>query len=437
MADIQISLISDTASESNQAGWWHPLDNFQNAEYYGICKEFGVSGKHQVEIVKRDSAGTLTRSLCKFKDGTIAQFDNDVGHNNPSVIVDGDGYIHVFTSMHVNLLRYFKSSAPYDVTNMVDATFDFPDVDWTYTYPTVARGPDGDIYVMMRVSNRTTVNDTIRGAAIYRYRKLLKKWERYAPVAETNNRSVYPDDMAAFSDGLHLIFQWAPYPSSAVRHVGEYGVIDNSGFIKSINGTAFNMPVTQGQIAYKPLAPGENAGSGTGFTIGIQSAKFAFSGENLSHIVYRFRTVDDPPPPDGTGTYFSKFGVYVATWNGSAWVEELVAYVPPETGNTSAALSATVQGAKKRIYFSVEYVSSGSTVAIIVLAENTGSGWVFSILGPTAPTLLRLGSAVTGAGDVLYVSSPYEGKVSRYFVPTDYTPSVSYTNFNDLLAALP
>ncbi|MDZ2238140.1 hypothetical protein M2638_27170, partial [Klebsiella pneumoniae] len=107
-----------------------------------------------------------------------------------------------------------------------------------------------------------------------------------------------------------------------------------------------------------------------------------------------------------------------------------------ERGNTSAALAATVQGGKRRVYFSVEYTSSGSTVAVIVLAENAGTGWVYSILGDSAPTLLRLGSAPGVGGDVIYVSSPYSGKVSRYFVPSDYTPSTSYTNFNDLLAAL-
>lgn len=431
MADLAISQISNSASQSNQAGWWHPLDVFQNAEYYGLCKEYGVAGKHQVELVKRASDGTLTRGLCKDRSGAIAVFDNDVGHNNPSVIVDGDGYIHVFTSMHVNLLRYFKSSAPNDVTNMVDATFGYPDVDWTYTYPTVARGPDGDVYVMMRRSNRTTIDDTKRPGVIYRYRLATKAWERYAPVAEGDNRSIYPDDMMAFSDGLHVLFQWAPYPSSAVRHVGEYGVIGTDGIIRSKAGTQYPMPISQGQLAYKPLAPGENAGSGTGLTIGIQSAKFAFNGSALSHIVYRFRAVDDP-----TGTYFSKFGVYVATWNGSSWVEELIAYVPPEIGNTSAALAATVQGTKKRVYFSIEYLSGGNTVAVIALAENSGSGWVFSVLGPSAPTLLRLGSAALASGDVMYVSSPYESLVNRYFVPSDYTPAQSYTDFNDLLASL-
>ena len=431
MANFTSSLISDSASVSNQAGWWHPLDSFQGLEYYGLCKEFGTPGKHQVEIVKREADDTLTRGLCKNRDGSIAVYDNDVGHNNPSVIVDGDGYIHVFTSMHVSLLRYFKSSAPYDVTDMVDATLDFPDVDWTYTYPTVARGPDGDVYVMMRRSNRTTVDDTRRSGVVYRYRLASKKWERYAPVAQGDNRSIYPDDLMAFSDGLHVLFQWAPYPSSAVRHVGEYGVIGTDGLIRSKAGTQYPMPIAQGQLAYKPLAPGENPGSGTGFTIGIQSAKFAFNGSVLSHIVYRFRAVDDP-----TGTYFTKFGVYVATWNGSAWVEEQIAYVPPETGDTSAALAATVQSGKRRVYFSVEYTSAGNKVAVIVLAENAGSGWVYSVLGSAEPTLLRLGSAPGNSGDVLYVSSPYAAKVSRYFIPADYTPAQTFNVFSDLLASL-
>ncbi|MDG1643683.1 hypothetical protein DA718_12825 [Klebsiella huaxiensis] len=431
MANLTISLISDSASESNQAGWWHPLDSFQGLEYYGLCKEFGTSGEHQVEIVKRDADGTLTSGLCKNIDGSVAVYNNDVGHNNPSVIVDGAGYIHVFTSMHVNLLRYFRSAAPGDVSEMVDATLDFPDVDWVWTYPIVGRGPDGAVYCMMRVANRSTVGETKRSGILYRYDVIQGRWSRYAHVAETDNRSVYPDDMSVLGDGVHLIFEWAPYPSAAVRHVGEYGVIGADGLMRSINNSLLSMPVTQGQLAYKPMQPGENPVSGTGLAMGIQSAKFAFDGEGLSHITYRFRTVDDP-----SGTWFSKFGVYVATWTGSAWSEQQIAYVPPEKGNTSAALAATVQGGKRRVYFSVEYTSSGNAVAIIVLAENAGSGWVYSILGNSAPTLLRLGTAPGNGGDVLYVSAPYDARVYRYFVPENYTPAQQFTSFEVLLSTL-
>lgn len=431
MADVDISVISDEASESNQAGWWHPLDAFQGAEYYGLCKEFGVSGKHQVEIVRRNTDGTLTRGLCKNVDGTNAEFVNDVGHNQPSIAVDGEGYIHVFTSMHVNLLRYFRSTRPGDVTTMVDASWDFPDVDWPYTYPIIARGSNGDVYCMMRAGVRSSVGANKQGGVIYKYDLTTKLWSRYAPAAETQGRAIYPDDMSGHADGLHIIFQWGPYPASAVRHVGEYGVIGNDGLMRTVEGVQVPMPVTQGQMAYKPLQPGENSGSGTGLTIGIQSAKFAFDGDTLSHIAYRFRTEDDP-----TGTYFSKFRVYVTRWDGSSWQEEEVAYVPPEVGNTSAALAATIQGGKRRVYFSVEYTSSGNTVAVIVLAENAGTGWTYSVLGSSAPTLLRLGSAPGNGGDVLYVSSPFEAKVYRYFVPSNYTPAQQFTDFSALLATL-
>ncbi|HED2154157.1 TPA: BNR-4 repeat-containing protein [Klebsiella variicola] len=431
MADLSISVISDQASESNQAGWWHPLDSFQGVECYGLCKEYGTAGYHQVEIVRRDADGTLTRGMCKNVDGTVAEFNNDVGHNQPSVVVDGAGYIHVFTSMHVNLLRYFRSARPGDVSQMVDATLDFPDVDWVWTYPITGRGPDGDVYCLMRVASRSTTGENKRGGILYRFDVGALRWTRYAHVAETANRAIYPDDIAINEDGVHLLFQWSAYPSSAVRHVGEYGVIGTDGLMRTINNMPLPMPVTQGQLAYKPLQPGENPAISDGLKMGIQSAKFAFDGEGLSHITYRFRTVDDP-----SGTWFSKFGVYVATWAGSAWSEQQIAYVPPERGNTSAALAATVQGGKRRVYFSVEYTSSGNTVAVIVLAENAGSGWVYSVLGNSAPTLLRLGSAPGNGGDVLYVSAPFEAKVYRYFVPEDYSPAQQFTSFDVLLSTL-
>ncbi|WP_371343882.1 BNR-4 repeat-containing protein [Klebsiella quasipneumoniae] len=431
MADLSISVISDQASESNQAGWWHPVDSFQGLEYYGLCKEFGTAGYHQVEIVRRDADGTLTRGLCKNTDGTVASYVNDVGHNQPSVVVDGAGYIHVFTSMHTNLLRYFRSSLPGDVSTMVDATRDFPDVEWTWTYPIVGRAPDGNVFAMLRASDRSLTGEIKRASFLYQYDITSRLWSRFAHVAEQDQRAVYPDDMHVNSAGVHLIYEWAKYEASAVRHVGEYGVIGNDGLMRNVSGTVFDMPVTQGQLAYKPLYPGEDPNISNALIIGIQSAKFAFSGESLSHITFRFREINDP-----TGTAFTNFRVKNSIWNGTEWIEEELAYVPPEIGNTSAALAATVQGVKKRVYFSVEYTSSGSTVAVIVLAENAGTGWVYSILGDSAPTLLRLGSAPGVGGDVIYVSSPYSGKVSRYFVPSDYTPSTSYTNFNDLLAAL-
>ncbi|WP_258922926.1 BNR repeat-containing protein, partial [Klebsiella pneumoniae] len=299
-----ISVISDQASESNQAGWWHPLDSFQGVECYGLCKEYGTAGYHQVEIVRRDADGTLTRGMCKNVDGTVAEFNNDVGHNQPSVVVDGAGYIHVFTSMHVNLLRYFRSARPGDVSQMVDATLDFPDVDWVWTYPITGRGPDGDVYCLMRVASRSTTGENKRGGILYRFDVGTLRWTRYAHVAETANRAIYPDDIAINEDGVHLLFQWSAYPSSAVRHVGEYGVIGTDGLMRTINNTPLPMPVTQGQLAYKPLQPGENPAISDGLKMGIQSAKFAFDGEGLSHITYRFRTVDDP-----SGTWFSKFGV--------------------------------------------------------------------------------------------------------------------------------
>ncbi|EOY0447311.1 TPA: BNR-4 repeat-containing protein [Klebsiella pneumoniae] len=59
--------------------------------------------------------------MCKNVDRTVAECNNYVGHNQSSVVVDGAGYIHVFTSMHVNLLRYFRSARPGDVSQIVEA----------------------------------------------------------------------------------------------------------------------------------------------------------------------------------------------------------------------------------------------------------------------------------------------------------------------------
>ncbi|MCP6104359.1 hypothetical protein ACYA9W_28190, partial [Klebsiella pneumoniae] len=46
------------------------------------------------------------------------------------------------------------------------------------------------------------------------------------------------------------------------------------------------------------------------------------------------------------------------------------------------------------------------------------------------------GAAPGNGGDVLYVSSPFEAKVYRYFVPEDYSPDQQFTSFDVLLSTL-
>ncbi|MEK6490055.1 BNR-4 repeat-containing protein [Klebsiella grimontii] len=433
MAELQISQISDIAAESNQAGWWHPVEAFSGSEYYVLCAVSDTAGYHKVVVVKRNPDGSLESGECKNSDGSTEKYIDDIGHNQPSIVVDGAGYVHVFTSMHNDLLRYFRSTRPGDVSELVNATWDFPDVEWPWTYPIVGRAPDGDIYAMLRGSNRYSTGETRRPSFLYKYDLATGVWSRFAHVAENEDRAVYPDDMHVNASGIHFIFEWSAFPAAAVRHVGEYAIIGLDGWLRNIAGTPFPMPSAQGQLAYRPLKPGEVPGSGSGYTIGIQTAKFAFArDETLGFITYRFRDA-----AYDQGDSFSKFNVKVATWNGTAWSEEEIAAVPPEFGNTSAALAATMNGTEKRVYFSVEYASSGDTVAVIVLATNAGSGWQYSVLGPANPTLLRLGSApAANGGDVIYVSSPYAGKVSRYYVPADYEPDIIYTQFSDLITSL-
>ncbi|GBG07790.1 hypothetical protein PAT3040_02351, partial [Paenibacillus agaridevorans] len=40
---------------------------------------------------------------------TRAEFINDLGHNQPSIALDGDGNLHMFASMHHEGWKYFRS----------------------------------------------------------------------------------------------------------------------------------------------------------------------------------------------------------------------------------------------------------------------------------------------------------------------------------------
>ncbi|STU62236.1 Uncharacterised protein [Klebsiella pneumoniae] len=65
---------------------------------------------------------------------------------------------------------------------------------------------------LMRVASRSPTGENKRGGILYRFDVGTLRWTRYAHVAETANRAIYPDDIAINEDGVHLLFQWSAYP---------------------------------------------------------------------------------------------------------------------------------------------------------------------------------------------------------------------------------
>ncbi|MBB2915141.1 hypothetical protein FHS43_006461 [Streptosporangium becharense] len=388
---------------SNQAGWWRPLDRFKGVTYFAYNAPVTAAGQHEVHVAARGTDGTWTSGCLRTAAGACVAYGDDVGHNQPSIVVDGEGHIHAFVSMHNHPWRYYRTTRAGDVTSLVDASADMPDGESRFTYPVTVRGGDGDAYVMVR-----TDQDTLgrRSGRLYRFDTATHAWSRVAVIASANGHSFYPDDLKVDPRGrVHILWEWGPWPASALRHLGSYLVYNPAdGSFRDVSGTERTVPVTPDAgepVVYQPYAEGETI---TSESPAMQTAKIALKGNRLHGIAYRYR------PATGGGN-FAGFDVRYATWNGSAWTRETVAD-RTEAGpavETSAAIDATHSAGKTRIYFVAQATGCGGVRSQVVVAERAASGgpWRFTTVGDPQRDLQRLRALPHPSGtDVLYVTAP-------------------------------
>jgi hypothetical protein len=95
-AAIETLAVIDT---SNQAGWWTPLVEYGGATYFAYDAPGRQPGTHVVYVAKRERSGA-TEASCLTAAGRCLEFADDIGHHQPSIAVDGAGFVHVFTAMH-------------------------------------------------------------------------------------------------------------------------------------------------------------------------------------------------------------------------------------------------------------------------------------------------------------------------------------------------
>jgi BNR repeat-containing family member len=379
---------------SNQAGWWKPIDEFGGSVYvaydaWGGSDLGGSKDKHTVYVARRNSSGTWTRGCLPAVGGGCAVFTDDIGHRQPSVAVDGDGYIHVFASMHANRWIYYRSSRSGDPTTMVNRSAQMPDQDGGFTYPNVTRAPNGDVYLIIR--------DNLDGR-LYRWDNAANTWSRAAIFAAEAGFVVYPDDIAPDASGnLHIAWEWASGGASGLRHLGSYVRYEPaSGRFFDAAGHVLSTPVkTTSTAVYQPLVPGELATDIGGSTDppGFQSAKITLdpaTGRPMA--AYRMRL-----------TAGGKFQVRFARWDGAAWRRETV-YAGRYT--TYAAVDVTVHGGQPRVYYAKTGVPSADQ-AFAAVRQPDGR-WVED--PPLLPgvRIERLAVIRRGGVDWVYLAAPTE-----------------------------
>jgi hypothetical protein len=385
---------------SNQAGWWHPIDTRGGSTYvayngWGGSGQGGADDTHRVYVARRDRSGRWRRGCLPGRNGGCAVFRDDIGHNQPTLVLDGDGYIHVFASMHHNNWRYFRSARPADPTTMVERSAQMPDQGGRYTYPTAARTPNGDVYVAIR---------SLPTGKLYRWDDAANRWSTVATFAAEDGYAVYPDDIVSDSAGnVHLAWEWAYGGTNGLRHLGSYMRYEpRVGRFFDAAGRRVAAPAgIDSSTVYQPLEGAERStdrGSPAD-PPGLQSAKLALDPDTGRPVVaYRFRPA-----------WGGLFEVRLAEWRGAdagGWVRQ-----PVYRGryNTYAAVDVTVRGGVARVYYAKSGVPNQDQA--FLATRRPASGWTETSLASGTP-VERLSVVQAGGVDQLYLAAPGTHRLS-------------------------
>jgi hypothetical protein len=382
---------------SNQAGWWKPIDELNGNVYvaynaWGGSSLGGPSDRHTVYVARRDTSGNWVRGYMPAAGGGPAVFPDDIGHRQPTVALDGDGYIHVFAAMHNTNWRYYRSSRPGDPTTMVDRSAQMPDQGGRFTYPNAIRTPNGDVYLIIR---------DYPAGRLYRWDNAADVWSRVATFADQANYVVYPDDIIPDAAGnLHIAWEWAYGGSSGLRHLGSHARYEPAtGRFFDAAGRQLATPIgTSSTAVYQPLEPGERATDrgAENNPPGFQSAKLAIDpATGRPRAAYRMRL-----------TSGGKFQVRHAEWDGTAWRRQTV-YAGNYT--TYAAIDITIHRGQPRVYYAKTGVPSGNQA--FAASRQVDGRWVED--APLLPGVLveRLAVVQRNEVDWVYFSAPTDRKL--------------------------
>lgn len=380
-----VQMIPAEADASNEAAWWRPLVVKGNTTYAAFNSPATDPDNHQVKVGIQVSGGAWTIGLLKDASGAVMTFEDDLGHHQPTVAVDGDGYIHVWAAHHGDDWIYFRSHAPNDVSNL--RRMDMPGSP-RVTYPIADHAPNGDVFVFVR-NNASNAGQL----ELYHWNNAANTWSSAKLFARETGAYIYPDDLRVDSAGnVHVIFEWAFGTPRPLRHYGSYLKFDVAANVwRTANGTVVTTPVTRAtpDLHYQGLSAGElwnNSDTG----IGIQAAGLTLDHLNRPSIAYRYRT-------DGGSNAFD-YDIYRLRWNGSAWSDKVKIYTA--TDNVPAAVETTHNGTRARVYFTVE--GQG-----LMGAESPG--WVVKQLAPAQSGVTRISTVRRDATtDVIYGAWPTE-----------------------------
>lgn len=370
---------------SNQAAWWTPAATYKGRgqyTYFAFNEPGSTAATHRPAIARRDPDGVWSRLPLLATNGQQAEFPDDNGHNQPSVARDGSGRLHVFTSMHANPWRYFRTDAPGGA--VTDHSAELPDQGEAITYPVVTTAPNGDLYLAARVGNklrpapRQAVPLGQRRIQLERGRHVRRRTEplRVPRRPDGRRRRARPPPLRVGQGTRDRVPAPALLPP---LRPGDRRLRGQRGRGRHHPGDATTSDVIQ------ELTTGEewsidNAYPGPA----VQSAKLTLDG-STPKVAYRYRSADSG----------GNFRVYYAYPSGSNWLRQTV-YAD---GQTTAALGITWDETDAgRVY----YVTASGTDRVFA-ATRPGTTWTSQSAAPGVSADRLAVRRDSDGNDVLYL----------------------------------
>lgn len=162
-------------------------------------------------------------------------------HNSISIMLDGDGFLHMAWDHHNNPLRYCKSKEPLslELTEMLPMT---GNAENKLSYPEFYKIPGGDLLFFFRDGGSGNGN-----LVINRYSTKEKKWVRLQTnlIDGEGKRNAYWQACVDAKGAIHISWVWRESPDVASNHDMCYAVSKDGGINwQKSGGEKYLLPIT-------------------------------------------------------------------------------------------------------------------------------------------------------------------------------------------------
>lgn len=189
-----------------------------------------------VVLGKRRSDGSPWQSIRTRFTGNTKD-----AHNSISIMVDGDGYLHMAWDHHNHPLKYVRSIEPHSL-EMGEVAPMVGKGEQLVTYPEFHRLPDGDLIFMYR--NGESGNGNL---VLNTYDRQRKQWMRLHNVLidGEGKRNAYWQACVDTKGVIHLSWVWRESPDVASNHDVCYArSLDKGVTWETSAGVAYALPIT-------------------------------------------------------------------------------------------------------------------------------------------------------------------------------------------------